>query len=445
MGPADKIEVRSRFVDGFLALDADREEHLAEYFVRPDIFSLIAREASVAAFINPGAGHSALLQYLKGLDQGRHLWVTWPHYGRGNDDLRQGWIASFFEELAVEIATYLAHHPDRFQQATDWICDALGSFVKSAILGDLALTLGYLFDEAPFLWAWLEEARPFETLDMHPEKATRLLAPALRQVGLEGIIVLASIKSGDEAAVTMLEAGLFQSMPFLENAGFVVKAFLPSRLLEPLGGTAVVRSRRILPLQLAWSEADLRRIVDQRLGWVLGKDDGDLSEICENPEDVWAWIAMVGGRNPRAWLRQVRPLIEAYISDGKPVSEARWQTLLEANPPTLLYPADQDRDTVWVGGRKIALTEMGPQEREMFEYLFANRNRIVTREELYYHVIRELDYVPSLSDDMYEKPAAFRGSVDTLIWRMRQIIEPDPSHPLLLQTIRSQGIILRIV
>jgi len=76
----------------------------------------------------------------------------------------------------------------------------------------------------------------------------------------------------------------------------------------------------------------------------------------------------------------------------------------------------------------------------MLLYLYQHRGRIVTREELYHCAYLGREYVPDSSSDEYEYPFEYRDVVDTTLWRLRAIIEPDPSTPVLIRTIRGKGI-----
>ena len=68
---------------------------------------------------------------------------------------------------------------------------------------------------------------------------------------------------------------------------------------------------------------------------------------------------------------------------------------------------------------------------------------MVSKKELYFRVFRGLDRVPGPGDSEYEAPH-YVGLIDTNLWRLRQVIEPDPRKPVLLITRRGRGVTLRV-
>jgi len=45
----------------------------------------------------------------------------------------------------------------------------------------------------------------------------------------------------------------------------------------------------------------------------------------------------------------------------------------------------------------------------------------------------------------YQYPKEYTGILDTIFWRLRQVIEPDPDHPIYLITERNKGMRLNHV
>jgi phosphate regulon transcriptional regulator PhoB len=81
------------------------------------------------------------------------------------------------------------------------------------------------------------------------------------------------------------------------------------------------------------------------------------------------------------------------------------------------------KHTVSVDGRPVALS---PKEFELLKILIRNRGRVMTRDLL-------LDRV--WGEDAYVEPR----TVDVHIRWLREKVEQDPSHPVLIQTVRGAG------
>jgi len=74
-------------------------------------------------------------------------------------------------------------------------------------------------------------------------------------------------------------------------------------------------------------------------------------------------------------------------------------------------------------GEAVALSDL---EVRFLRYLVENEGQVVTREELLTHV--------------WELPAASRTrSIDTFVYRLRRLIEPDPARPVHLLSVRGAG------
>jgi two-component system phosphate regulon response regulator PhoB len=79
--------------------------------------------------------------------------------------------------------------------------------------------------------------------------------------------------------------------------------------------------------------------------------------------------------------------------------------------------------TVQVNGRMVSTTV---REFRLLEYLATHRGRVLTRDQLLDAVWKETPFVTPRSIDVY-------------IRRLREKIEPDPSHPQYLKTLRGIG------
>ena len=73
------------------------------------------------------------------------------------------------------------------------------------------------------------------------------------------------------------------------------------------------------------------------------------------------------------------------------------------------------------------VTALTPREGDILDYLVKNRDRVVTREDLLLDVWH------------YRNPNVATRTVDIHIVGLRRKVEPDPSNPSLIQTVRGKG------
>jgi len=102
---------------------------------------------------------------------------------------------------------------------------------------------------------------------------------------------------------------------------------------------------------------------------------------------------------------------------------------MDSQPPAKLelpgeIEVDLSRLEVHRDGEVIPLT---PREGDILEYLVRNRHRVVTREDLLLDVWH------------YRSANVETRTVDIHIVGLRRKIEPDPSKPTLVQTVRGKG------
>lgn len=102
---------------------------------------------------------------------------------------------------------------------------------------------------------------------------------------------------------------------------------------------------------------------------------------------------------------------------------------LDTTPPEMLdlpgdIRVDLARLEVHRDGEVLALT---PREGDMLTYLIANRDRVVTRDDLLLDVWH------------YKSANVETRTVDIHIVGLRRKVEPNPSEPTLIQTVRGKG------
>ncbi|NCC32528.1 MAG: DNA-binding response regulator [Chloroflexia bacterium] len=96
---------------------------------------------------------------------------------------------------------------------------------------------------------------------------------------------------------------------------------------------------------------------------------------------------------------------------------------------------DQNQRIVTIHGREVPLT---PQLLRLFTYLYEHRNQVCTKKEL----LREALEMPDIktSADVQRN----ESTLQNLISRLRQLIEPDFQRPIYLETVRASGYRLKL-
>lgn len=169
-------------------------------------------------------------------------------------------------------------------------------------------------------------------------------------------------------------------------------------MLPGMSGTEVcaqIRQRSNVPIIMVTAKADE---VDKVIGLELGADD-----YVTKPFSSRELVARI-----RAVLRRQSDVVE--VVDGR---------TLEAGPVKI----DIDRHIVTVNGEKVQLPL---KEFDLLELLVRNAGRVLTRGQLIDRVWGS-DYVGDTK------------TLDVHIKRLRSKIEPDPTEPSFIQTVRGLG------
>ncbi|MFH1632980.1 MAG: winged helix-turn-helix domain-containing protein [Chloroflexota bacterium] len=439
-------------------LRAEDEPWLAECFVPPPEFNRMRGENSVIVFGGLGTGKTTIYKLLRAQcvadGEPTHLLVDWRPIPRPPDIAisvsgvkRQ--TDHLVDACAMALAAYLAQRPNRFASLPEWAKTQMIWFIRKAIQGNLTARLGPLLDESPdsgaTLLAHIQDAQ-VEDVIYHPSSEQLVVEwlPALRKLGLSGVWVMMDGLEGwaerDPDGLARQLRALFSVLGLFEQ-GLVFKVLLPA-YLEPMviraGGVA---RRRIGGVRLQWDVPRLRQLVEKRLALALGIETFSLEQLCSAP--VGVWLERAGGGSPREWLDQIKPLVRHYLIHqlSSPVDQKTWLELCRQHPPR--FWMDETALLVRVGGRDIPLDDLPATAYAMLRYLYQNSGSLVSKAELYFLVYRGLDKVPhSYADEHYESPKEYIGVIDTSIYRIRQAIEPNPSEPVLLQTVRGHGVTL---
>ncbi|HHS97998.1 MAG TPA: response regulator transcription factor [Chloroflexi bacterium] len=163
--------------------------------------------------------------------------------------------------------------------------------------------------------------------------------------------------------------------------------------VDGLEFTRRVRRERDVPIIMLTARAEE---TDRIVGLELGADDYVTKPF-----------------SPRELVARVRAVLRRVQAATKP------PPVLRVGPITL----DQEAHTVTVAGRPVDLT---PTEFDILATLMTTPGRVFTRAEL-------LEAVQGVAFESYER------TVDAHIKNLRRKIEPDPSHPRFILTVRGVG------
>lgn len=111
------------------------------------------------------------------------------------------------------------------------------------------------------------------------------------------------------------------------------------------------------------------------------------------------------------------PILSRYVEDTQP------------RPGERVF-VDLDRHTVFVDSQETEA--LSPLEYRLIEYLYQNMDKVCTREELLSHVYRD-EMGPAGDGDVSD------GRLDAIVKRLRQRLEPTPSAPQFVVTVRGHG------
>lgn len=449
-------------IQTFGSLRAEDEPWLEQCVVPPANLDRLMNNRSVIIFGGIGAGKTTLYKLLKRRNlvhdgTPRRLLVDWrlttpaPEARSDISSVAQQ-VYQLYDLCAMQLAAFLTAFPQRFQEAPDYAQERIGWFIHRYLHNAPTLRLGQLLKQntagAQVLQTLLATP-PTEILypDAAPELVLDELSIALQPLGLEGIWIMVDdierLAQIDHHALRENLLALLATLPLFERSEFAFKLFIPNRLEADLSSASGVFRRRIDAVRLHWTPLELTRIVEERLRLATGMPDFSLETLCASPK-LQPWLEAAGGDSPRHWLDQVHPLIEHYLHRRltTPIDEKTWKKLRTAVPPKF-YLFEEERRII-VGGREITLDQIPAKAFDMLTYLYDHGNKIVPKEELYYRAYLGHAAVPLEIDERFEHRDDWEGVIDTTLWRLRCVLEPDPKQPTLLETKRGQGLILHV-
>jgi hypothetical protein len=447
----------------FDTLRAEDEPWLLECYVPPAEFSLMAGPRSTLIFGETGAGKSALRRALTrvwGETNAESGWLLaqWPINALlgGTQNLTGSMLASqqqaqVFDVVARILLQRLGQQPELWGIAPDWTRATLAWFVIRFLQGDLETYVASLVDQQSMAGPEILRAiAGFEQTEIlaptaPPVAVIAELARALSRLGFHGIrIIVEDIEPWWEMYANELSGSLFaflSTLALFEHPAFVYTMLLPIEMAPQLVRASSVVRRRVQAFTLRLSEIERVALVERRLAVALDKPGFELSSL--GPADVLkTWLTGCGGDSPRGWLETIRPFVAAYLGTGKEPDLRRALSLEECrdvqqnHPP--LFALDPSTGQITIGWRRVGGLSVG--HLAMLSYLYNHMGQVCSRKQLY-RVYVEASPGSRIESDA--RPAEYAGILDSAIWRLRAIMEPDPQAPVLIETRKGQGVLLR--
>jgi len=445
--------------DAFYERRAEKEEAwLPQAYVKPNFYNRLLGMRSFAVVGQSGSGKTALrkkLEYQLADNQQDTpvLLVEWPINTNainqpGLVGLRL-WFEHGLDACARAALRSLVRSPQKFTNSPPWFKDAIGWFIHQHLLDDKNYVLGRLSEGCAdggndVLRELMDMTpRPLLAPNASETRLITVLVDVLQHLGMQGVVMtidgLEPLVKVDEKALGDKLNALLSALALFEERGFSIKIFAPRTLEDRLAASNGILRRRLDIFRLEWSTNELMDIVRARMALATGQASFDLSKVYPE-EHLLNWLEDIGGNTPRGWLEKLYPVVDQYLSQEKPapLTSEDWSKFQPTGVP--LLRVEEDTGRVFTG--QIEVTNIQPQPLKILRYLYANAPRICTRSELYYRAHLELPQEPvGPQDDAWQAPKFWRDLIDTNIWRLRKMIEPQGNFkPIYIITVKGKGI-----
>lgn len=440
----------------FGSLRAETESTwLAQAYLPPRLFGQMIEPRSILVIGEEGSGKSALEFSLKDYavqKMSKLLTVSWrptiPDGALPSSRTTELFITQAMDSLSFAFLKLVACTPGTYINAPAWAKDFMHWLVQTFLHGDRQYHLSRLADGAnvegiqTVTHLLTEAPREVFPHDSLPSSILSHLTSAIKAHGLEGVwIFLDGLDTLFRLSPETLEKFLFSflsTLDLFEEDTFFFKIVAPTKLDSLLKSRGVL-TRRFSVYQIKWSEEELMHLTEKRIALATKRDNLLLSRLCKDSE--WLeWLKKYAGLSPRGWLELTRPILDAYLVKGKPLTQTEWLDAYRQSPPLLRL--DPEAGRVFIGWGEVAVAGIG---YKLLRYLYENRHRPCKKSELYEHVYKEFyqtEIATKKKDDKRSTRIDWEGPLDTALYRLRQAVEWDPRDdavPLYIISERGKG------
>lgn len=433
----------------FKTLKAEHEPWLGDVFVSLPAFERLQEEHSTILYGETGSGKTAMrLKLTKQAEEKTFiaLWMPEPDIedpARGTALARQGIKQAL--RACMEVLILEGKLPQRLGEPSVHIASALQWFLQNYL--PFAAEF-YIQNESRiskddsewYLNLLKQSLPPVITTQTGLKDQVGLLFMVLRAAKYERLWLMidglerwASRQTGEQ--VEALMEAIVSTLVLFDMQGVTFKFFVPESLKRILHKASGVERHRTTEVDLVWSAEELQAMLGKRLTCALGPKATSLNTLCEGGEFA-AWLKEYGGSSPRAWLQYTAPLLAEFQRQDKRLNASQTREFIRQKPAPLRL--DLERREVWIGRKLIPFSSAA--EFRLLEYLAARLGKICSLENIYYYAQEGLEGIPDKGEKEWVAPETLRKRIDTLLWRVRQKIEPNPNEPVYLVTHHRKGV-----
>lgn len=408
----------------------------AQCYCPPSAGQLLAGWANWRVIVGvPGSGKSTVLAMLEQQEQAtrqsfivRYPPTRWP--GTRQTLVEGGnHLAQIMAAIALRLRDHFSVSPSDLaalkpgqQTALRWMMDYyLGSRAFSRWIDGLSDEVSAPLRVIDYTPLYTSTTRASEVIGQIDEAVG-----LVRRLGFQRIMLTVDVNTR-EAQLQISNLGeLFSWLELMEQPGLVLVAAVPRHAADE--ADLVGRARgRVDFARLDWSEDLIWQIADRHLQAALSDPAARLDRLVAAsalPALAEWLVAEFGGFAPQGWVwltetvlhcARTRPA-EWLLGDG--TADRVWRELCARHFPLELVTGRG----VWRGPRFIPLD---PQPLRLTEILWHSREPV------------NIDY-PGM-EALLRKGKSKKGLLHSLARRVREAIEPDPSHPIYLVNDRGEG------
>jgi hypothetical protein len=438
----------------FAHKQADEEgDDLASYFVEHPAYNAIldgAQPHTTILHAPRGAGKSSTRRMFE-----RHCqsitppvllvplldWMPLAHEAHPQQVIA---VQHHLQALARQIVAALAASAERPQQIASHQREYLrwlGITYASSLPMALQLRLeqaGWLGQPPPDVRYNLSQVPPTEQLALFVE-LIRAIGYAHCYVLIDGIDELFDTAADWEAGANVIES-LVSNLRLMEVPGMAFKFFVPSEIVTVLIERRRLRTDRLRIYKMDWDAELLQELLANRLAVFSGQVIHSLDQLAvpDLRGELDHLLVQAANGSPRELLNLGERLLQAcartaddtnlliharHLDSIVPQSPRRSVSSSSANPAIPLLRITLDGKIYRGDELCIGWDRVPPMQRRLLNYLYAQRHRLCSRDELIAHVWQDR-----------EKPAD-DDSLRKLLGRLIQVIEPDPDNLRYIQMV----------